>query len=70
MKNLIVKNRFLIALVVALALLLSSCSTRLHTGWYSTAKLKKMGYTVPKEAPKNIYIRRTTDINKANVTKN
>lgn len=65
------KQRLTIAVLFALALLLFSCQNtgKLHTGWYSTAKLKKKGYNVPANAPKQIYIRRTTDSTKANIVK-
>jgi len=61
----------LIALLFAFALLAYSCSNtgKLHTGWYSTAKLKKKGYNVPPNAPKHIYIRRTGDSLKVNIVK-
>jgi len=61
----------LIALLFAFALLVLSCQNtgKLHTGWYSTAKLKKKGYNVPNDAPKTIYIRRTNDSSKVNIVK-
>jgi len=61
----------LIALLFAIALLAYSCQNtgKLHTGWYSTAKLKKKGYNVPNDAPKTIYIRRTNDSSKVNIVK-
>lgn len=61
----------LIALLFAFALLALSCQNtgKLHTGWYSTAKLKKKGYNVPLNAPKTIYIRRTNDSSKVNIVK-
>jgi len=61
----------LIALLFAFALLALSCSnsSKLHTGWYSTAKLKKKGYNVPLNAPKHIYIKRTADSSKVNIVK-
>ena len=65
------KQGLTITILVALALLLFSCqnTSRLHTGWYSTAKLKKKGYNVPLNAPKTIYIRRTGDSTKVNIVK-
>jgi len=65
------KKGLTITILVALALLLFSCTntSRLHTGWYSTAKLKKKGYNVPNNAPKTIYIKRTTDSTKVNIVK-
>jgi hypothetical protein len=61
-----------LAILLALTLLMFSCSNtgRLQTGWYSTAKLKKMGYKVPGTAPKQIYLRRTGDSLKVNIIKN
>jgi len=65
----ITNNRFAIALIAAALILLCSCSTRLHTGWYKTSVLKKRGYKVPESAGKVIYITRTSDISKANIVK-
>ena len=62
-------KRFAIALLTAFILLLCSCSTRLHTGWYQTTGLKKKGYKVPAGAEKVIYITRTGDASKANIVK-
>ena len=65
------KKGLTITILVALALLLFSCTntSRLHTGWYSVSKLKKKGYSVPNDAPKTIYIRRTGDSAKVNIVK-
>lgn len=62
-------SKFVITLLEAVLILLCSCSTRLHTGWYKTATIQKMGYKVPENAGKMIYIRRTGDIGKANIVK-
>ncbi len=71
MKQLTNTKMLLLSLLVAIALLAFSCSNtgRLHTGWYSAAKLKKKGYNVPNDAPKTIYIRRTNDSSKVNIVK-
>jgi hypothetical protein len=65
------KQKITIVILVALTILLFSCQNtgKLHTGWYSTAKLKKKGYNVPANAPKQIYIKRTQDSTKANIVK-
>jgi len=70
MKQLPNTSMLIIALLVAIILLLScQNSSKLHTGWYSTAKLKKKGYNVPLNAPKHIYINRTNDSSKVNIVK-
>lgn len=70
MKQLPNTSMLIIALLVAIILLLScQNSSKLHTGWYSTAKLKKKGYNVSANAPKHIYIKRTADSSKVNIVK-
>jgi len=60
---------YLATVIVGMILISCSNSSKLHTGWYSTAKLKKKGYNVPLNAPKHIYIKRTADSSKVNIVK-